>query len=117
MPEADVLGVDARAIYVQLLAIADHARQVRQEPKTCSAEEADDILEAYAAARTRCHEVTCAEKSPVCLPDLGRIAGNKQYTPGELRAMLTVIEIECFKGVGALARIIALIPKEEASHE
>lgn len=109
------MSLDAKAVYVQLLAIADYARQLRQEPKTCSTDQVDGILEAYAAARTLCHEVTCREKTVVSLPDLGRIADGQQYDSGELRAKLASIEVECFKGIRALARIIASIPKEEAS--
>jgi hypothetical protein len=117
MLEGDELGVDARAVYVQLLTIADDARYVRQAPETCSTDEVDGLLEAYAATRTLCNEITCKEKTPVSLPDLGRIAEDKQYTPDKLRAILTVIEVECFKGVGALAGIITLIPNEEVRHE
>lgn len=117
MPGGDIMSLDAKAAYVQLLAIADHARQLRQEPKICTLLEVDGILGAYAAARTLCHEVACGEKATVSLPDLGCIAEDKQYNQGELRGILIGIEVECLKGVGALASVIALTSKEESAHE
>lgn len=76
------MAFDAKAVYTQLLAVADHARHLRKETTTCTALEVDSVLGAYATARTLCSEVTCGEKIPVSLPDLGRIAEDKQYEPG-----------------------------------
>jgi hypothetical protein len=115
MPTGDSMGIDAKTVYAQLLAIADHARTIRQEPKTCTPLEVDSILEAYAATRSLCHEVTCGEEIRVSLPELGNITEYKDYTDFDLRTLLIKVEVECFKGVGALASIIALIAKGEVS--
>nr|MDO8099667.1 hypothetical protein [Candidatus Njordarchaeota archaeon] len=114
MTGGNVLDSDAKAVYMRLLAVIDYASQQR-EMKTCSIKQVDGILEAYSAARTLCHEVTLEGKAIVFLPDLGRIAKGGRYKPSELRAMLTSIEVECFKGIAVLARIIDLIPKKKAA--
>jgi hypothetical protein len=117
MPTGGFLGIDARTIYAQLLAIADRARQLRKESKMCTVLEVDDVLEAYSVARTLCHELTCGEKASVSILDLGRILDHKDYTQVDLRGMLASVEAECFKGIGALARIVALTVKEEKHNE
>jgi hypothetical protein len=113
VPEGDDVRLDARAAFAQLIAIADRARQMRQHLEKCTTLDVDGVLKAYAVTRTLCNGLTCGEEPPISIPDLGRIAEDKHYPSDKLRAILIGVEVECFKGIGALGKAIALIPKEE----
>ncbi len=113
MSGGDDRSLSVRVAYGKLVAIADRARQLRQQRDKCTASEVDGVLEAYEAARSLCHDATCEDLAPVYIEDLGRIAEEKHYPPSRLRAILVSVEVECFKGIGALARAIALNSKEE----
>ncbi len=116
MSGGDDLGLDARVAYGRLIAIADRSRKVRQQPEKCTALDVGGLLEDYGTTRTLCNGLTCGGEARVSMPDLGRIDENKDFSQSTLISILVGLEVECFKGIGALGRIIALISEGENPH-